>query len=127
MFQRLQATLNRYNLCPGKVSGYPTNLPTDPDVNNSLIRFFGDQSIGKALAHNFATLQTILDTVHNPGFWQRVFLQHLVEFIPRDTLFATTTTKPVAPRISRESVYARQLLEVPPDTIVLKMSSYFLA
>ena len=96
-------------------------------MNNSLIRFLGNQSIGTALAHNFATLQTVLDTVYDPGFRQRVFLQHLVEFIPRDTLFAPTATKPVAPRLSRESVYARQLLEVTSDTIVLKVSSYFLA
>jgi modulator of FtsH protease len=28
---------------PGRISGYPANPPTDPDVKISLIRFLGDQ------------------------------------------------------------------------------------
>ena len=28
-------------ICPGRISGYPTNPPTEPDVKISLIRFLG--------------------------------------------------------------------------------------
>ncbi len=43
---------------PGRAGGRPTGPPTDPDVNDLLIRFVGDQSLGTTLPHDFAALRT---------------------------------------------------------------------
>ena len=42
---------------PGKASGYPASLPTEPDLKISFIRFLGNRSLSTTLAHNFAALQ----------------------------------------------------------------------
>jgi len=38
-------------------AGCPARPPTDPDVNNSLIRFLGSRSADTTPAHNCAALQ----------------------------------------------------------------------
>jgi hypothetical protein len=53
-FARLRV---RPTILPGRTGGYPTGPPTVPYVNNSLIRFLSNQSLGTSLAHHFATRQ----------------------------------------------------------------------
>lgn len=77
----------------------PGAPPTDPDVRDYLIRFLGNQSLGTALAYNFAALQAnALDVVEYLGPRERKLLCNRdQEFVPVNVAFVTSATQPIPP------------------------------
>jgi hypothetical protein len=106
-------------MIPGGPSSYPSRPATDPDVSNSLNRFLGNQSLGTALAHNFAALQARSDGVDDPGLGKGKLHQQSVVPLPAKIPLVAAPVEPVAPGVHDAPVHRIQQFVVATNAEVL--------